>query len=84
MGEYTRPQRQPDLILGLWEFFFDEMVQWHASECKNYKIRVNTNIETILWLNPMYEKWFSYEEHGSEIYRAYLNWQIESILLEQV
>lgn len=83
----SEPFQQPDFVLGLWEFYFDEMLQWHSSEQRFYKIKLNQKMNSFLFYSPQYERWVFYDETGDEkdaqmIFDAYVDYNINKLLLE--
>jgi hypothetical protein len=79
--ELFKPDRQPDVVLGLWQFFFDEMLQYHSSEEKCYRLRLNKYNDGFLWWSDRDHAWFSYGEDAETVYSAYLEFAIEKVLL---
>ena len=82
--DLVKPDREPDFVLGLWEFFFTEMVQLQASEQRLYKMRVSRTKNELLWFNERYCNWNTYEQDGGEsdaVWSAYMDWHVHSILL---
>ena len=79
--ELIKPDRQPDVVLGLWVFYFDEMIQYHSSEEKCYKIRLNKHNDGFLWWSDRDDVWCSYGDDAETVYSAYLEFAIEKTLL---
>lgn len=77
----VKPDRDPDFTLGLWQFYFDEMVQYHPYEEKCYKIRLNEYNDGFLWWNDKEEIWCSYGEDAEAVYSGYVESAIEKTLL---
>ena len=80
-------ERQPDFVLGLWHFYFDEMLQWHDSEKRFYKIKLNEKRNSFLFYSDQYERWVFYTDSGDEkdaqmVYDAYVDHNINKLLLE--
>jgi hypothetical protein len=75
------PDREPDYISGYWHFFFKEMIQWNSQDKCSYKIKESD--EKIMFFSRKYQKWLCYDLYfQKDIYGAYLNWQIDNLLLE--
>lgn len=83
-GCLVKPHREPDFVLGLWEFFFAEMVQVQTSEQIVYRIRENRSGGQLLWFNERICGWCTYEQGENEsevVWSAYVDWQVYNILL---
>lgn len=75
------PDRQPDYSFVVWDFFFKEMIQWNSQDECSYKIKEESS--RLFFYSKRYQKWLEYDPHVSEdIYKAYLDWQIDNLLLE--
>ena len=77
----VKPDRDPDFTLGLWQFYFDQMVQYHSSEERCYKIKFNKYNDGFLWWCHSDETWNSYGEDAEAIYSGYVEFDIEKTLL---
>jgi hypothetical protein len=83
----TKPERQPDFILGFWHFYFTEMIQLNKRENKLYFLEARE--DHIVFYDEKWDRWKRYDHYdlGSEndsanIFKAYVDWQLENILLD--
>jgi hypothetical protein len=78
-----RPERDPDFVHEMWEFFFEEGVQWNSTEDFLYDIKVTKNLD-VMFYDPADKTWNEYYLGGNEeevITSGYLNWLAEKELL---
>jgi hypothetical protein len=77
-----KPDREPDLKMESYWFYFKEMVQWNRCERRIYNIRLSSTFVMQYYSND-YSRWDNYEQIDRDvIYEGYINWQVENILLE--
>ena len=77
-----RPNREPDLVIEYYCFYFNEMVQWNSKEGRAYSMRIS-DILGFQYFSPRDDRWIAYDLCDRDvIYENYLNWQVENILLE--
>jgi len=83
----TKPERQPDFTLGFWHFYFTEMIQLNEKENKLYYLEAREN--HIVFYDEKWDMWKPYDHYNLgdrkeavRIYKAYIDWQLENILLD--
>lgn len=77
-----KPNREPDFEFECYFFYFREMVQWNTTDSILYPIRLARS-GRIKFFSRSHETWCDYNvEDRDPIYDAYINWQVETILLE--
>jgi hypothetical protein len=78
-----KPEREPDLTIGYYSFYFKEMVQWNSDVNVVYDIRVSEDL-VFEFFSARANKWVEYGLRDRDLVNeAYLNWQVENIILEQ-
>ena len=77
-----QPNREPDFKLEFFWFYFEEMVQWNTADFVVYPIHL-TKSGQIKFFRRFQLTWCDYNvEYREPIHEAYINWQVETILLE--
>ena len=71
-----RPNRKPDFIYKVWEFWIDEGIQCGTYE-RCYKIEIQG--DRIFW-QSLDGRWFEYAQ-GAIISKLYTEWLVEYVLL---
>jgi hypothetical protein len=77
-----KPEREPDLIIGAFSFYFKEMVQWNSGDNIVYDIRPSED-SVFEFFGPRTRKWIAYDLCDRDVVgEAYLNWQVDNIILD--
>lgn len=77
-----KPNREPDLKIENYWFYFKEMVQWNVCDRLTYNLRIS-EILGFQYFSHRDDRWIAYDLCDRDvIYENYVNWQVENILLE--